>query len=243
MEPLARKLILLVPAIRRARGFRLYARDGSRILDLWQDGGAGILGARPSGVINALKSSLEAGRHLPLPSDELSRARKTLLSLFPGYRSAFAFASAAEARAARADAVEWRAFLPVPAADALLVLPPLPSSMRPAFVLQKSGGGEGGFPLPSSAMLSASLKALALLRKEEASGTRAAGWAAFDAAARGAFIREGPYVRPVRNDDYESIFRAALARGALLSPDPASPSIVPGEFDAGELSFLREEAP
>ncbi len=243
MEPLARKLILLVPAIRRARGFRLYARDGRRFLDLWQDGGAGILGSRPSGVINALKSSLEAGRHLPLPSDELSRARKALLSLFPGYRAALPFASAAEARAARPDAVEWRPFLPVADANALLVLPPLPSSMRPAFVLLRSGGGEGGFPLPSSALLSASFKALSLLRKEESSGAREAGWTAFDAAARGAFTREGPYLRPRAGVDYETTFRSALERGALLSPDPASPSIVPGEFDAGELSFLREEAP
>jgi hypothetical protein len=248
MDSSARKLILLVPPIRRARGFRLYARDGRRYLDLWQDGGAGILGARPTGAVNALKSDFEAGRHLPLPSDALSRAGRTLSALFPGYGAAACFSSEREAREYRADAAEWKPFLPPPDAEALLVLPPLPSFLRPAFVLlsdrvRRSGPPDGGFPLPSSAQVSAALRAIAAARKEESEGKREPGWKAFDAAAGGAFLREGPYLKPARTDDYEALFRACLARGALLSPDPSRPSIVPGEFSPGELSFLREAKP
>jgi hypothetical protein len=245
MDSPARKLILLLPPIRRARGFRLYASDGRRFLDLWQDGGAGILGARPPSSVNALKSDLEAGRHLPLPSDALSRAGRALSAIFPGYGHAACFASEHEAREYRADAAEWRPFLPPPDSEALLVLPPLPSFLRPAFVLLKagvrrSGPPDGGYPLPSSAQVSAALRALAALRKEESGGKREAGWKAFDAAAGGAFLREGPYLKPAIPDGYEALFRACLSRGALLSPDPSKPSIVPGEFSPGELSFLRE---
>jgi hypothetical protein len=38
--------------------------------------------------------------------------------------------------------------------------------------------------------------------------------------------------------DYDRLFVAALGAGVLLSPDPELPSIVPGDFDDGELAAL-----
>ncbi len=40
--------------------------------------------------------------------------------------------------------------------------------------------------------------------------------------------------------DYDAFFDAALEAGVLLSPDPELPSIVPGDFDDGELKALSE---
>ncbi len=250
MDSLARQLILLVPPVRRARGFRIYLRDGRRLLDLWQEGGAGILGAHPAGLINAVKSDLEAGRYQGLPSDALSRCARKLVGLFPGYAGVECFASPAEARAALAGpgapaSAEWRPFLPVPEAEALMVLPPLPAHLRPAFVLLKKGAGldPRGAALPAALQARAALRALEVLRREECSTARAETWARFDAANPGTFLRQGPYLSPSAGIDYPALFKACLARGALISPDPALPSIVPGEFSPGELAFLKEPLP
>jgi hypothetical protein len=58
------------------------------------------------------------------------------------------------------------------------------------------------------------------------------------------FERRGPYLFPRRGEgrrpaeDYDRLFIAALGAGVLLSPDPELPSIVPGDFDDGELAAL-----
>jgi hypothetical protein len=53
------------------------------------------------------------------------------------------------------------------------------------------------------------------------------------------FERSGPYLYPrAEGDGYEGLFRAALDGGALISPDPERPSIIPGDFDDGELAAL-----
>ena len=59
------------------------------------------------------------------------------------------------------------------------------------------------------------------------------------------FERRGPYLRPraaltAGEGGYDRLFAAALGAGILLSPDPAQPSMVPGEFDDGELHKLAK---
>jgi hypothetical protein len=71
-----------LPLIRRARGFRLYDSSGRRYLDMYQDGGAAVLGHRPEGMLLALKSAASRGLWGTLPSREsgrLYRAVDTLL--------------------------------------------------------------------------------------------------------------------------------------------------------------------
>ena len=86
------------------------------------------------------------------------------------------------------------------------------------------------------------MKSMASLRREEAEGARArrAGWEAFDRAAGGLFRREGPYLKPEAPEGYAELFRRFLAGGVLLSPDPSRPSVIPGDFPSGALSFLKE---
>jgi hypothetical protein len=76
-------LLRLLPAIRRARDFRLYAEGGLRFLDLWQYGGRAILGHTPPSVLRELKNTAERGLFAPFPSPLEGRFLKALARLFP----------------------------------------------------------------------------------------------------------------------------------------------------------------
>ncbi|MDR1899297.1 MAG: hypothetical protein LBQ55_04750 [Treponema sp.] len=85
-------LLRLLPPVLRARGFRLYTggggpggdRGGSRLVDLWQEGGAAILGHTPPGRLRALKNAADRGLFAPFPHPAAGRFEKILSRLFPG---------------------------------------------------------------------------------------------------------------------------------------------------------------
>jgi len=76
-----------LPPIRRARFWRLYAENGTRYLDFWQDGGRGILGARNAKLGLGLKEGIDRGLDRPLPSRLEARLAKAALALVPGMRA------------------------------------------------------------------------------------------------------------------------------------------------------------
>ncbi|MDR2101769.1 MAG: hypothetical protein LBP43_04295 [Treponema sp.] len=76
-------LLGLVPPVLRARGFRLYTQGGGRLVDLWQYGGAAILGHTPAGILRSLKNTAERGLFVPFPHPLENRLRKALSRLFP----------------------------------------------------------------------------------------------------------------------------------------------------------------
>lgn len=98
-------LLRLLPPIRRARDYRLYAEDGSRFLDLWQDGGRGVLGAKGTGLGTLLKAEVDKGRAKPLPSLAEAGLEKEIRSRWPGYEAIRFYASAERAEAALARAL------------------------------------------------------------------------------------------------------------------------------------------
>jgi hypothetical protein len=73
-----------MPAISRARGFRLYTADGRRIVDLWQYGGRAILGHTPPAVLREMKNTAERGLFAPFPGPRERRFLKALPALLPG---------------------------------------------------------------------------------------------------------------------------------------------------------------
>jgi hypothetical protein len=75
----------LVPAISRARGFRLYTPDGRRIVDLWQYGGRAVLGHNPPAVLREMKNTAERGLFAPFPGPHEKRFLKALSALLPCY--------------------------------------------------------------------------------------------------------------------------------------------------------------
>ncbi|MDR1302806.1 MAG: hypothetical protein LBK43_10120, partial [Treponema sp.] len=139
-----------VPQVLRAREFHLYTQGGRRLVDLWQYGGAAVLGHTPSALLREVKNSAERGLLTPFPHPLENRFIKALSRLFPGnpcrvyadeaaLRRALAaggFAEAAEAPfpdpavwSSPSEVLSlWRPFLPKleKKEDPLLLVPVLP---------------------------------------------------------------------------------------------------------------------
>lgn len=275
----------LLPAIKRARGYRLYAEGGKRFLDLWQDDGYGVLGAKGTGVGTVAKAGLDKGLASPLPSIYERRLTKALLELYPDYRAACAFVDREAAALALAkvfggrdrisgglslnDLVLDPALRPIPAAPtegklALLLRPfgeylaaeaaaaesmgaalvrlPCPRSLSPSVLLFKRPEDAAAIahnPVPP-VLLASAVKSLAEYKAYRASVGEAL-WKKADARLCRLFERRGPYLFPkCAAADYSRLFESALQRGVLLSPEFGRPSMLPGEFDDGELKPLAE---
>ncbi|MDR1287485.1 MAG: hypothetical protein LBK08_07745 [Treponema sp.] len=76
-------LLSLVPPVLRARDFHLYTQAG-RLTDLWQAGGAAVLGHTPPSVLRELKNAAERRLFVPFPHPLQRRFLKALSLLFPG---------------------------------------------------------------------------------------------------------------------------------------------------------------
>jgi hypothetical protein len=137
-----------VPEVHRARGWRLYTKDGSRIVDLWQYGGRALLGHTPPGLLRALKNSAERGLFAPFPHFAEGRLRKALAALLPGRR--FRFYSGEGALSAALTAAEkvsgcvresgglqalWRPFLEAPSGPFFVPVLPFPFPGAPAVLV------------------------------------------------------------------------------------------------------------
>jgi hypothetical protein len=139
------ELLRLMPEIHRARGWRLYAKDGSRIVDLWQYGGRALLGHTPPGLLRALKNSAERGLFVPFPHFAEERFRKALAALLPGRR--FRFYAGGEGLGAALSAAEkilpgrarnsavWRPFLDIPSGPLFIPVLPFPFPGAPAVLV------------------------------------------------------------------------------------------------------------
>ena len=136
----------------------------------------------------------------------------------------------------------------VSAASFPIALPllPLPRGLGPTILLfadeadaEKAGPGDLLAPLA----LRAALDALTALVSYEAQADESH-WKRIDRRVRHLFDRRGPWLFPKAGvTDWERIFDAALERGLLLSPDPALPSIIPGDFDDGEVARFADISP
>jgi hypothetical protein len=286
-------LLRLLPPIRRARDYRLYAEDGSRFLDLWQDGGRGVLGAKGTGLGTILKAEVDKGRAKPLPSLDEARLEKEILSRWPAFTTIRFYANAerAEAAIARAFGQEGKlgasgalgdgasALVFDPArreapeagnagkeAPVLLIRPfgehlmkegqaakyraadfraaalllPCPATFAPAPLLfsKAEDAADLGGDLIAPLALACAYRSL---REYGAYSKRVdeAFWRRADRRIKALFERVGPFLYPrCPPEAYGELFAQALKRGVLLSPDYGLPSMLPGEFDDGELKKL-----
>ena len=76
-------LLRLMPTVLRARDFRLYTKDGRRLVDLWQNGGAAVLGHTPPSMLREIKNTAGRGLYAPFPHFLESRYRAALSRIFP----------------------------------------------------------------------------------------------------------------------------------------------------------------
>jgi hypothetical protein len=258
-ERVIRNRLALLPPIRRARLWRLYAQDRLpgrpwRFLDLWMDDGRSILGAKGTGLGTVAKAAIDVGLTRPFPSVREARLAKALLARHPGYAAVRFYRDedralrAAESAAPGVPMTVLRPFAEFlkrrtgEEAEPRVALPrlPCPAALAPAALLFRDGADAetAGGDLVPPLQLAAAHAALFELERF-ARVYREGLWQKADRRLRPFFERRGPYLYPrVGADGYEAFFSAALAAGVLVSPDPERPSILPGDFDDGELAAL-----
>lgn len=291
----AARLLSALPAIQRARGWRLYTAEGGRILDLYADGGRMPLGRRAGSAGKLAKEMIDRGLLSAYPSFWRKRLENQVKSWLPDYAGLVFFPTEIEALLALAerDAAflmdmrkglslqdsladfsrrvaieapfgEYKRRAPGSPGDAALrggcalALLPLAPAWNFGVVVAKTkddllalasaaippGGnaspGIAAWESPVPALkLAAGARSLAdfeAYRKK--TGERV--WAAIDPFIAGLFERSGPWLYPrYPKAKHGEVFAACLAAGILISPDHDLPSMVPGEFDAGEVAPLR----
>jgi len=112
-------LLHLVPTVLRARDFRLYTQgkvkgeSKQRLVDLWRNGGAAILGHTPPSQLRELKNAASRGLYAPLPHFLEARYLKALARIFPDrhFRLYASPPRELETLMATGNAELWRPFL------------------------------------------------------------------------------------------------------------------------------------
>jgi hypothetical protein len=276
----ALELLEILPAMRRARGWRLYGADNTRILDMYLDGGRSVAGRRSGASGRLEKECIDRGLDSSFRTFWKRRLEKEILAWLPGYARVRFFASETEALLALADkdadfADRLRAgdsfsdalrFF----AESILVEAPF-SEYRTDLAKDPSSRAFGGRLAAAFLPLAPAWSLGVILEKKESEywEDRAAAapiptiklaaaarslsdftafvkdygeknWAAIDPFIAGLFLRSGPWLYPAYpREEHASVFAACLKKHILISPDYDSPSLVPGEFDAGEVSPLK----
>jgi hypothetical protein len=252
-------LLRLVPAVLRARDFRLYTRGAGRLVDLWQNGGAAILGHTPPALLRELKNTASRGLYAPFPHFLEGRFIKALGRLFP-QRNFLLYASSpviVETLVKAGTAALWRPFLDpaaplaVPEDAPPVLIPALPGIQgwrnglpQGLCVLAIAPGFDPPLPPPdflSPVLLAAAARgvydliAAAMLRAK--SSFPRIGKALKDSP----WQRQGVYLTQRETpapETWAALFRRFLDAGFLLPPVPGQPAILPGVLSPGEETKL-----
>ena len=260
-------LLRLVPAVLRARDFRLYtegeksAEGRLRLVDLWQNGGAAILGHTPPSLLRELKNTASRGLYAPFPHFLEGRFLKALSRIFPG-REFMLYAAPPpqlETLAAAGAAALWRPFVD-PAAP-LMVQENAPPVLIPVVPGIQQWHGDlpvglcslaitPGFEtaLPPSDFLPPVLLACAargIYDLIAAAPQRARpSYPRIAKALKNSFWqRHGLYLSPRKNpspEEWAALFSHFLDNGFLLPPVPSQPAILPGILSPGEEAKLAK---
>nr|AGS52237.1 hypothetical protein [uncultured bacterium contig00056] len=247
----------MIPVILRARGYRLYTQDGRRLIDLWLNGGAAILGHTPPNVLREIKNTASRGLYAPFPHFTEGRYLKALAKLFPGYvfrlymDSQKSSRGGAETRRSQREEKDlriqlWRPYTnpdkPFEIKEGLdLFIPVLPFS--PCVLAAKTESLLAQFPpgdTLSPVLLAAAARGLydLLAAPQRAKPVMPK---VFKALQNSPWKREGIYLslkeKPT-NAEWETLFKKFLDAGFLLPPDPSQPVILPGEMSDGESAKL-----
>jgi hypothetical protein len=257
----------LLPPVLRARDFRLYAGVKSvksgrlRLVDLWQNGGAAVLGHTPPNMLRELKNTASRGLYAPFPHFLENRFKKALSQLLPE-RGFILFAApppGLETLINNREAGLWRPFADPKSPFA--VEDGAPGILVP--VLPGIQGWRNNLPLGLCVLAVKPDKEAACLCAEEnlppvllACAARGIydliawpdrGRPAFPRIAqvfqKGSlrWRRKGIYLslkKRTEAPEWEALFRQFLSAGFLLPPDPAQPLILPGVLSDGEEAKL-----
>jgi hypothetical protein len=252
-------LTSLIPVIKRARGYRLYALSGRRYLDLSLSNGHNLLGHKPKLFVNNIKQVCEKGLLSNLPSIYGPRFLKALRVLFPAYQTFFTATSLADLLAVAGDALGqplspsdihdplqetnpagtisvWRPFFSGNIPSEYL-LPVIPSGLGPALFVLCVRQAVTPLPVPahSPLVLAAAVHSLQLLRSLPLPEY----YRPDLLAGSKTFRQKDIYVIPrCPEPEYRRVFTHFLAAGVVLPPRYPDPAILPFELSPGELQNL-----
>ncbi|MDR1363225.1 MAG: hypothetical protein LBJ35_04170 [Spirochaetaceae bacterium] len=235
------------PVIERARGFRLYG-GGRRFVDLWQHGGAAIMGHKPARVVRDMKNTAERGLFAPLPSTAARRFIRSLELLFPD--KAFNVYADSSAVSAYKRLPVWRPFCPAlseKSLNARAFRPVLPFPLAPAVVVcGKDSTKKQPDSFVSPLILAASTRAVYDMLAHPERGLmrfKLIKEAFEQPETRKNWRLDGIYIYPVKTGaakNWREHFRRFMNSGFLLPPSPAEPLILPGELSKGEGAALAK---
>ena len=255
-------LLSTVPHVLRARGFRLYTQ-GRRLVDLWLNGGAAVLGHTPPNLLRELKNTASRGLYAPLPHFMESRFLKALLRLFPGYSFRLYAAPPAELETLfkSGDAGLWRPFLN-PASPFAIEDKAPPFLVPVLFGIQlwrdelpmglcvAAAKSENYLAnLPAGDTLPPVLLAAAARGVDNILASPDRARPAFPRVAKALqkspaklrWRRQGIYLylkEKCEPEAWDALFSQFLEAGFLLPPNPSQPLILPGELSPGEETKL-----
>ncbi|MDR0456518.1 MAG: hypothetical protein LBH20_07555 [Treponema sp.] len=261
-------LLRLMPTVLRARDFRLYTAGGSsaqsgRLVDLWQNGGAAVLGHTPPSLLRELKNTASRGLYASFPHFLEGRYIKALSRIFPGRHFRLYAAPPPELHTLAAAAL-WRPFL-----DSAAPLS-VPENAPPVLIPVVPGiqGWRNGLPyglcvlaidptfektvsLPPGDFLPPVLLALAARgiydliavapERAKPAYPRIAQALKNSPANAVQWQRQGLYLTLRHNpspENWAALFRRFLDSGFLLPPVSTQPVILPGVLSPGEESKL-----
>jgi hypothetical protein len=259
-------LLRLVPTVLRARDFRLYTKAG-RLVDLWQNNGAAVLGHTPPSLLRELKNTASRGLYAPFPHFLEARYHKALSNIFPGrtFRLYAAVPPGLETLVAEGSAALWRPFVdpasPLKVPENTPVLIPivpgiqtwrggLPLGLCVLAVKNEAEIGQDILPpgdLLPPVLLAAAIRGIydliaAAPARANPIYPRIAS-ALKDGEGRNFWQRGGIYLTPQQDlpqAQWEKLFRRFLENGFLLPPVPSHPLILPGVLSTGEEAKLAD---
>jgi hypothetical protein len=257
-------LLKQMPVVLRARGFRLYTQDGRRLIDLWLNGGAAILGHTPPNVLREIKNTGGRGLYAPFPHFTEGRYLKALSKLFPGRSFRLYAAPPPELSVLfnTGEAKLWRPFSNPESPFAVTENAPVIIPILPGVQFWRGGlplglcvlaaesarcfdsGGQFA-QFPESENLSPVLLAAAARGLYDIMAAPDRANPQFPriekALEKSPWQRTGIYLHLKEKPeagDWSSLFHKFMEAGFLLPPSPSFPLILPGELSPGEEAKL-----
>ena len=254
-------LLRKIPNVLRARGYRLYTQDGRRLIDLWLNGGAAILGHTPPNILREIKNTASRGLYAPFPHFTEGRYLKALSKLFPGYAFRFYAAPPPELSVLfnSGEAKLWRPFVNPADPFAITENAPVLIPVLPGIQVWRGGlpfglcvlaakdaryfESKGQFPesdnLPPVLLAAAARGIYDLLAAPERANLK---FPRIEKALKNSrWRRTGIYLQlkeEPETEDWTALFQKFMEAGFLLPPSPTFPAILPGELSAGEEAKL-----
>jgi len=251
-------LLRKIPNVLRARGFRLYLSNGKRLVDLWLNGGAAVLGHTPPNILRELKNTASRGLYSSFPHFTEARYIKALSKIFPTrvFRLYAAPPQELSVLFNNGNAKLWRPFTnpsdPFAVTDnSPILIPVLPGIQLwhgglPIGLCIAAAQSETLFAnLPQSDLLPPVLLATAVRGIHDllAAPNRATNklQRVEKMLKNNRWQRHGIYLElkeKAETENWSALFQKFLEAGFLLPPVPSFPLILPGELSDGKEAKL-----